>query len=90
MNDHRIHIRQWGCNFSLLFALFFVGMKDVSAGPPFRTDDPIPIGYQHGEIYLFSTGVSDGGGFSGIGPALEFNYGAFPNTHLHIILPLAF
>jgi len=60
------------------------------AGPPFRTDDPIPVQYRHGEIYLFSTGVVDKSGFGGIGPALEFNYGPLPNTHLHIVIPLAF
>ncbi len=60
------------------------------AGPPFRTDDPVPIGFRHGEIYLFSSAVADASGISGIGPAFEFNYGALPNVHLHIVLPLAF
>ena len=60
------------------------------AGPPFRTDDPIPVPYGHGEIYLFSTGVIDGSGTSGLGPAVEFNYGFLPNTQFHIILPMSF
>ena len=60
------------------------------AGPPFRTDDPIPVPYLHGELYLFSTGVFDGDGASGIGPAVEFNYGVFPNMQFHIVAPLAF
>jgi hypothetical protein len=60
------------------------------AGPPFRTDDPIPVPFQHGELYLFSTGEFDAGGESGIGPAAEFNYGILPNTQFHIVFPVAF
>ncbi len=60
------------------------------AGPPFRTDDPIPVPHFHGELYLFSTGVFDASGTSGIGPAVEFNYGILPNTQFHLVLPLAF
>ena len=61
-----------------------------AGGPPWRTDDPIPVEYKHAEFYLFSNGISDNSGISGAGPAFEFNYGAFPNTQLHIVLPLAF
>lgn len=60
------------------------------AGPPFRTDDPVPVPYHHGEIYLFSTGTHDAGGTSGLGPALEFNYGPLPDTQLHLVVPMAF
>ena len=60
------------------------------AGPPFRTDDPIPVGFRHGEIYFFSTGVIDATGVAGVGPAFEFNYGPMPNVQLHVVLPLAF
>jgi hypothetical protein len=62
----------------------------IFGGPPFRTDDPIPVPYLHGELYLFSTGVFDAGGESGIGPAVEFNYGVFPNTQFHVVFPLSF
>ena len=60
------------------------------AGPPFRTDDPVPVPYMHGEFYFFSTATLDASGVSGIGPAVELNYGVFPNTQLHLVLPLAF
>lgn len=68
----------------LLFA------RAIFAGPPFRTDDPIPVPYLHGELYFFSTGTIDATGTSGIGPAVEFNYGIFPNTQFHLVLPIAF
>jgi hypothetical protein len=60
------------------------------AGPPFRTDDPIPIEYLHGEIYLFSTGTHEAGGTNGVGPAVEFNYGILPDTQFHIVAPMAY
>ncbi len=73
----------------IVFGLCFGNVRMV-AGPPFRTDDPIPVPFQHGELYLFSTAVFDAGGASGIGPAVEFNYGILPNTQFHLILPMAF
>jgi len=59
------------------------------AGPPFQTDDPEPIDYGHYEFYTF--GVTDGTGVETdtAGPAVEFNWGALPNVHLHAIVPAA-
>ena len=41
------------------------------AGPPFRTDDPVPVTYRQGEAYAFSSGTHDVDGWSGVGPAIE-------------------
>lgn len=60
------------------------------AGPPFRTDDPEPVDYQHFEMMLFSTGSRTAAGWSGVLPAYEVNYGALPNLQLHAIIPLGF
>ena len=59
------------------------------AGPPFQTDDPEPIDYKHYEFYTFAT--SDGTNLETDteGPGFEFNWGALPNVHLHIIVPAA-
>ena len=59
------------------------------AGPPFQTDDPEPIDYRHFEFYTFAN--SDGTSIETDteGPALEFNWGALPNVHLHVIVPVA-
>jgi hypothetical protein len=63
----------------------------VRAGrPPFRTDDPEPVDYQHWEVYGFSTGTRATGDTSGILPGLEVNYGALPDLQLHVIAPIAF
>jgi hypothetical protein len=59
------------------------------AGPPFQTDDPEPIDFRNFEFYTFAT--SDGTPVETdlFGPALEFNWGALPNVHLHVIVPAA-
>jgi hypothetical protein len=59
------------------------------AGPPFLTDDPEPVDLRHWEAYLFTSGMtSSSGSYDIAGPAVELNYGAFPDTQLHLIVPL--
>jgi hypothetical protein len=60
------------------------------AGPPFTTDDPEPVEYQHWEVYVASQINHDKDGWSGTSPHLEVNYGAAPNLQLHLIAPVAF
>jgi hypothetical protein len=57
------------------------------AGPPFQTDDPEPIDFRNYEFYTFAN--SDGTAIETdtAGPAIEFNWGALPNVHLHVIVP---
>lgn len=75
----------------IVFAAFlWLWPAAVFAGPPFRTDDPVPVGYRHSEAYLFSTGTREADGTSGVGPAVEFNYGPLPDTMLHLIAPVAY
>ncbi len=69
----------------------------ASAGPPFRTDDPEPVEYQHFEFYTFTAGTrvkndptTGLGVTSGVGPAWEFNYGIIPDGQFHVVAPLAF
>ena len=59
------------------------------AGPPFQTDDPEPIDFRNYEFYTFAN--SDGTPVETdiFAPALEFNWGALPNVHLHVIVPAA-
>ncbi len=59
------------------------------AGPPFQTDDPEPIGYKNYEFYTFGLFSQIPGEIDTQVPAFEFNWGALPNLHLHIIAPLA-
>ena len=70
------------------FVLLYVGSpREVTAGPPFMTDDPVPIDYQHYEFYVFSTRDKTGDDKTIQAPAIEFNYGIAPDTMVHIVLP---
>ncbi len=60
------------------------------AGPPYVTDDPEPVDYQHWEVYLASQVAHDKDGWAGTGPHLEVNYGVLPDVQLHLIAPLVF
>jgi hypothetical protein len=72
----------------LIAAVLVAGV--AQAGPPFRTDDPEPVELGHWEVYGFSTATQVQGDSSGVLPGIEVNYGALPETQLHIVLPLAF
>jgi hypothetical protein len=61
----------------------------AQAGPPFQTDDPQPIDFRHYEFYTFGTSDGTRVETDTAGPAVEFNWGALPNVHLHIIVPAA-
>jgi hypothetical protein len=61
----------------------------VLAGPPFQTDDPEPIDFRNYEFYTFASSDGTPVETDTEGPALEFNWGALPNVHLHIIVPAA-
>jgi hypothetical protein len=57
------------------------------AGPPFLTDDPAPVDYKHSEFYIFSTYDKADDGKNIAIPAFEYNYGIFPETQFHIVVP---
>lgn len=73
-----------------LLAGDFMCVAPAVAGPPYITDDPEPVDYQHWEVYLFSAGAQSAGDASGLGPSIEVNYGALPNLQLHIITGLSY
>ena len=60
------------------------------AGPPYVTDDPEPVEYQHWEVYLASATEHTPGVVAGTLPHLEVNYGVIPSVQLHLIVPDAF
>jgi hypothetical protein len=70
--------------------LLALGADSAIAGPPFRTDDPEPVGYQNFEFYTFTTGTSVAGDTAGVGPAFEFNYGPTEDIQLHVVAPFGF
>ncbi len=66
------------------------GMLTVMAGPPFVTDDPEPVEYQHWEVYLGTQHTRTSGDWSGTAPFVELNYGLIPDVQVHLIAPLAY
>jgi hypothetical protein len=60
------------------------------AGPPFVTDDPEPVKYQHWEFYAASQSTKTADGWSGTAPHFELNYGVISDVQLHLIAPLAY
>lgn len=74
----------------ILCLVFAAGTNAAQAGPPFRTDDPEPVEYQHWEVYGFSQAIHVHDDTSGALPGLEVNYGAAPNLQIHLVVPLAF
>jgi hypothetical protein len=60
----------------------------AQAGPPYLTDDPVPVEPDHWEVYLATQSTFGAAGFTGTAPHLEVNYGAAPGLQLHLIAPL--
>ena len=51
---------------------------EASAGPPFRTDDPVPVALGHYELYTAAIGTHVKGDTSGGLPNVELTYRRFP------------
>jgi len=72
----------------LLFLLFLVAASSLWAqGPPYQTDDPVPVDYRHYEFYIFGSMDGTPAEYDSTGPAFEFNWGALPRLQLHLIAP---
>jgi hypothetical protein len=56
-------------------------------GPPYQTDDPVPVDLHHYEFYIFGDMDGTPVEIDSAGPAFEFNWGALPRVQLHAILP---
>ena len=56
-------------------------------GPPYQTDDPVPVDLHHYEFYIFGGVDGTPAEMDSVGPAFEFNWGALPRVQLHAILP---
>jgi hypothetical protein len=66
---------------SLLFASF-----PARCAPPFVTDDPETVEYQHYEMNIAYQQVGDKGGKTAT-PLIEINYGALPDLQVGVSIP---
>jgi hypothetical protein len=74
----------------MVFAALLAGAGPAPAwaGPPFLTDDPVPVDFHHYETYAFTQwDNAPGNGSTVTGPAVEFNAGVAPNLQLHVVAP---
>ncbi|MFY9647072.1 MAG: hypothetical protein WAK29_17980, partial [Terriglobales bacterium] len=77
-----------GClKLMLCFVLTLAGSRLWAQGPPYQTDDPVPVDLHHYEFYVFGGVDGTPAEIDSTGPAVEFNWGAAPRVQLHAILP---
>ena len=71
------------------FSLFVIvaSISLYAQGPPFQTDDPVPVDLHHYEFYTFGSADGTPVEMDSVGPAFEFNWGAIPRVQLHAIFP---
>jgi hypothetical protein len=67
-----------------------IGAGASWAGPPFRTDDPEPVEYRHGEFYVATQYEKDKDVTVATTPHFELNYGPSPDLQLHLIAPFVY
>jgi hypothetical protein len=56
----------------------------AAAGPPFLTDDADPVDYRHYEVIPFYSMDRAADGSTIQGPAMDFNYGIWPEVQLNV------
>jgi hypothetical protein len=83
-------IRGMGAVIAATLCVLSIGIGSAWAGPPFLTDDPEPVDYQHGEFYLATQYAKDKDVTAGTAPHVELNYGAAPDLMLHLIAPFVY
>ena len=76
--------------FFLLCFFLILNSNMVIAGPPYDTDDPVPVDFKSWELSLSSISSYYQTFSQGTLPHFEANYGIIKNAMLHMIVPLAF
>jgi hypothetical protein len=80
-------LRRNGVIAAFLFLLILTGSQLWAQGPPYQTDDPVPVDLHHYEFYIFGSADGTPVEMDSSGPAFEFNWGALPRVQVHAILP---
>ena len=81
-------MRHWTRFVPAIMILFMLAPALLHAqGPPYQTDDPVPVDYQNYEFYIFGSADETPVEMDSTGPAFEFNWGALPRLQIHAILP---
>jgi len=72
---------------SLCLLCALAAVRARAQGPPYQTDDPVPVDLHHYEFYIFDAVDGTPVALASSVPAFEFNWGALPRVQLHAILP---
>jgi hypothetical protein len=72
---------------ALVMLILLTAVRTWAQGPPYQTDDPVPVDLHHYEFYIFGSADGTPAEMDSEGPAFEFNWGAIPRVQLHAILP---
>ena len=70
--------------------LVLISTQPAIAGPPFFTDDPVPVDQGHWEINNYASATFAKEAFTGVAPGVDANYGAAANLQLHLLAPMAY
>jgi hypothetical protein len=76
-----------GIKVAAVLLVLLAAPKAWAQGPPYQTDDPVPVDLHHYEAYIFGGVDGTPVAYGSLGPAFEFNWGAIPRIQLHAILP---
>lgn len=83
MRAVRSHRLRW----ILVVLVILTAARVCAQGPPYQTDDPVPVDYRHYEFYIFGGMDGTTAEIDSTEPAFEFNWGAVPRVQIHAILP---
>jgi len=72
---------------STIATALLLASSQAMGGPPFLTDDPVPVDYRHSELNVYSAYDETRDGSDTSFPAMEFNYGGLRDVQLHIGIP---
>lgn len=74
---------------ALFGAVILMSSSMALGGPPFMTDDPEPVEYQHSEAYVLSTYDKGPDRSKQVQlPAFEYNTSPVEDVHLHLMVPV--
>ena len=74
----------------LLGTCLALAARPAIAGPPFVTDDPEPVDFQHIEVNIAAIGLIQKSGAASPAPMVDANWGAAPDVQLHAGFGLAY
>jgi hypothetical protein len=73
-----------------IIVLCLISSSNISAGPPFFTDDPEPVGFRHWEFYVASIMQLANYDVDATLPHLEMNYGLVTDVQVHLLAAMGY